>query len=63
MYYTQRPSARELLRHKFIKHAKKTSCLVDLIDRYKRWKASGENSDSDSEDTSRSKYVSDTDSY
>uniref|UniRef100_A0A1X7TS83 non-specific serine/threonine protein kinase n=1 Tax=Amphimedon queenslandica TaxID=400682 RepID=A0A1X7TS83_AMPQE len=50
-----RPSARDLLRHKFIKHAKKTSCLVDLIDRYKRWKASGENSDSDSEDTSRSK--------
>ena len=61
--YFQRLSACELLRHKFIKHAKKTSCLVDLIDRYKRWKASGENSDSDFEDTSRSKYVNDTDSY
>ncbi|XP_019854927.1 PREDICTED: serine/threonine-protein kinase 24-like [Amphimedon queenslandica] len=50
-----RPSARDLLHHKFMKYAKNTSCLVDLIERYKRWKASGENSDSNPEDTSISK--------
>lgn len=33
-----RPSARELLKHKFIKNAKKTSYLTELIDRHERWK-------------------------
>lgn len=33
-----RPSARELLRHRFIQKSKKTSFLIDLIDRHKRWK-------------------------
>ncbi|KAI2650983.1 Serine/threonine-protein kinase 26 [Labeo rohita] len=50
-----RPTAKELLKHKFIlKHAKKTSYLTELIDRLKRWKAEGHSdgessSDSDSE--------------
>ena len=39
--HSQRPTAQELLKHKFLKQAKKTSYLVDLVDRYKRWKASG----------------------
>eukprot|EP01132_Coremiostelium_polycephalum_P009183 gene9183-11257_t len=29
----QRPTAKDLLKHKFIKSAKKTSCLTDLIER------------------------------
>lgn len=33
-----RPSARELLKHKFIKNAKRTSYLTELIDRHERWK-------------------------
>ncbi|XP_019945661.2 serine/threonine-protein kinase 24a isoform X1 [Paralichthys olivaceus] len=35
-----RPTAKELLKHKYIvRHAKKTSYLSELIDRYKRWKS------------------------
>ena len=41
LFRFQRPTAQELLKHKFLKQAKKTSYLVDLIDRYKRWKAAG----------------------
>lgn len=34
-----RPTAKELLKHKYIvRHAKKTSYLTELIDRYKKWK-------------------------
>jgi serine/threonine-protein kinase 24/25/MST4 len=47
-----RPNARELLKHRFIKNtSKKTSCLVDLIERFKRWKtAGGEGEDDDLDD-------------
>ncbi|XP_034042625.1 serine/threonine-protein kinase 24a isoform X2 [Thalassophryne amazonica] len=48
-----RPTAKELLKHKLIvRHAKKTSYLTELIDRYKRWKAeqSQEGSSSDESD-------------
>ncbi|XP_042567452.1 serine/threonine-protein kinase 26-like, partial [Cyprinus carpio] len=54
-----RPTAKELLKHKFIvKYAKKTSYLTELIDRLKRWKAEGHSdgessSDSDSEPSSK----------
>jgi len=44
-----RPSAKELMRHPFIKKAKKNSYLMDLIDRYRKWKLTrGDESDSDS---------------
>lgn len=46
-----RPTAKELLKHRFIvKHCKKTSYLSELIDRYRRWKEEG-HSDSSSDDS------------
>ena len=37
----KRPSARELLKHKFIRMAKKTNYLTELIERHERWRAEG----------------------
>ncbi|MEQ2310362.1 Serine/threonine-protein kinase 26 [Ameca splendens] len=46
-----RPTAKELLKHKFIvKHCKKTSYLSELIDRYRRRREAG-HSDSSSDDS------------
>ena len=45
-----RPTAKELLRHPFVKKAKRNNHLSDLIDRYRKWKLTHTNeSDSDSE--------------
>ncbi|KAL9931334.1 hypothetical protein V8E36_009844 [Tilletia maclaganii] len=38
-----RPSTKELLSHRFIKGAKKTQLLTDLIERHQEWKARGVN--------------------
>lgn len=35
---TQRPSARELLRHKWIQKAKRTNYLTELLERHDRWR-------------------------
>lgn len=60
-----RPSAKELLKFPFIRKAKKNSYLIDLTERYKRYKASGgagandsDDSESESQDGSRSKNMS-----
>jgi len=37
----QRPSARDLLKHKFVRMAKKTNYLTELIERHEQWKAQG----------------------
>jgi serine/threonine-protein kinase 24/25/MST4 len=35
---TQRPTAKELLKHKFVKTAKKANYLTELIERHDKWK-------------------------
>jgi len=49
----QRPTAKELLKHKFIRGAKRTSFLTELIDRYKRYIAVVGNVEEDSDDDSQ----------
>uniref|UniRef100_A0A3B3Y5W5 Serine/threonine-protein kinase 25 n=1 Tax=Poecilia mexicana TaxID=48701 RepID=A0A3B3Y5W5_9TELE len=47
-----RPTAKELLKHKFItRHTKKTTYLTELIDRYRRWKSEGHGEESSSDDS------------
>lgn len=53
-----RPTAKELLKFPFIRKAKKTSYLMDLIEKHKRWKAAGggqSDSDSEASDSDESK--------
>jgi len=45
-----RPSASDLLKHRFIKNAKKTNTLIPLIERYKKWKITQTQDDSDSDE-------------
>ena len=52
----QRPSAKELLKFPFIKKAKKTSYLIELIEKFKRFKVSGAG-ESDSESEESDSYV------
>lgn len=50
-----RPSAKELLKFPFIRKAKKNSYLIDLTERFKRWRAIGTgNNDSDDSEASDS---------
>ncbi|PYH43390.1 putative Ste20-like serine/threonine protein kinase [Aspergillus saccharolyticus JOP 1030-1] len=46
----ERPSARELLEHPFIKRAKKTTYLTELIERHERWNTVNGNKSADDED-------------
>jgi len=51
----ERPTAKELLKHPFVKGAKKTGSLVDLIERRKKWQQAMGNAESDDdEDANRS---------
>ncbi|KAG9229677.1 Ste20-like serine/threonine protein kinase-like protein [Amylocarpus encephaloides] len=46
----KRPSAKELLRHPFVRRAKKTSYLTELIERHERWAMHHKGEDDDSDD-------------
>lgn len=46
----KRPTARELLKHPFVRRAKKTSYLTELIERYERWAVHHKGDDDDSDD-------------
>ena len=46
----ERPSAKDLLRHPWIKRAKRTTYLTELIERYERWHARHGDRDGDDED-------------
>lgn len=59
---TQRPPARELLKHKFIKGAKKIALLQDLVD-MKALYHSKDNEEIYSEDTDNDSDTSDTDEF
>ncbi|XP_030747890.1 serine/threonine-protein kinase 26 isoform X2 [Sitophilus oryzae] len=62
-----RPTAKELLKYPFIRKAKKNSYLIDLIDRYKKWKCTRneesetESENSDSEDPKLDSDIESTD--
>jgi len=57
-----RPTARELMKHPFIRKAKKNSYLMDLIDRHRKWKMTrGEESESDSDGESGGDTTEDPD--
>ncbi|CAK7226093.1 Serine/threonine-protein kinase PAK 6 [Sporothrix eucalyptigena] len=46
----ERPTARDLLRHPFIRRAKKTSYLTELIERHSRWAATHKGSGDDEDE-------------
>ena len=45
----ERPSAKDLLKHPFVRKAKKTTYLTELIERYERWQTLHGDQDSDTE--------------
>ncbi|XP_018333954.1 serine/threonine-protein kinase 26 [Agrilus planipennis] len=57
-----RPTAKELLKFPFIRKAKKNSYLIDLIDRYKKWKCTrSEESETESENSDSEEPKQDSD--
>lgn len=56
----ERPTAKELLKHPFVRRAKKTTYLTELIERYERWQASHPEDHSDNEDERMGQYDPDS---
>lgn len=60
-----RPTAKDLLKHRFIRGAKKTSVLTELIERYQRWKhivdQNNKNDDDDDDDDDKNRGGDDND--
>ena len=54
----ERPSAKELLKHPFVRRAKKTTYLTELIERYERWQAVHGNAGSDEDEDDDSQRAS-----
>lgn len=52
----ERPSARDLLKHPFIRRAKKTTYLTELIERYNRWRATHKSEDEEDYDNEQATY-------
>ncbi|KAB5522025.1 kinase-like domain-containing protein [Coniochaeta sp. 2T2.1] len=53
----ERPSAKDMLKHPFIRRAKKTTYLTELIERYSRWRATHKSEDDeDYDDDGRATY-------
>ncbi|KAL5005409.1 hypothetical protein ScPMuIL_018865 [Solemya velum] len=57
-----RPTAKDLLKHQFIRRARRTTYLQDLIDKHKRWKLDSRNNDNSESDDSEGEEDSDEDS-
>ncbi|EPE06846.1 ste ste20 ysk protein kinase [Ophiostoma piceae UAMH 11346] len=53
----ERPTARDLLRHPFIRRAKKTSYLTELIERHSRWSATHKNDDDEDNDLQNMQHL------
>ncbi|CAH0556923.1 unnamed protein product [Brassicogethes aeneus] len=57
-----RPTAKELLKYPFIRKAKKNSYLIDLIDRYRKWKGNrNDESETESENSDSEEPKQDSD--
>ena len=58
----ERPTAKELLKHPFVRRAKKTTYLTELIERHERWQAvhGDQDSDDESDDASQASQHSRT---
>ncbi|KAG0636963.1 hypothetical protein HOY80DRAFT_1010958 [Tuber brumale] len=57
-----RPTAKDLLRHPFVRRAKKTTYLTELIERHERWVIENGNKDKNMDDDASSKMDSTMDS-
>ncbi|KAI9305431.1 kinase-like domain-containing protein [Cunninghamella echinulata] len=60
---SQRPTAKELLKHKFIKSSKKVAYLTELVERHQNWKSQKGQTGSDSSDDDDACDIDDDDGW